>query len=129
MSSVIKVLVINNDKRLITNISNYLATSGMTVYKINSSNKLNEKIKKISPNILLLDCNIVPINAFEICRKHKDDFPIILTKLGNFSANTIAQEKKWATMQGAKTLLYLPCGGEYLVRLVKDIVKDYKEGY
>lgn len=123
----IKVLVVNKDKRLMNNISNYLASDGMLVYKIGHSNKLEEKIEKLSPTILLLDCNICPVNAFEICREYKHKLPIILTKLGKYTSNqTLIQEKRWATMQGARALLYLPCGGEYLITLVKEAISEYK---
>jgi two-component system alkaline phosphatase synthesis response regulator PhoP len=84
-----QVLLVQNDKKLRTLISQKLTKNFFTVHEHSRGAGTREKIKQCSPNLIIIDINLPDIKGLALCKQITRFYPnipiIILTKSNDFA--------------------------------------------
>lgn len=111
-----KILIIDDDENILDALSLVLTDEGYTIDSLADGNMVFDRIRKFSPNIILLDVLLSGMDGRDICRKLKADpktknIPVIM-----ISAHPSAGR---STMEsGANAFLPKPFGIDELYKTV-----------
>jgi DNA-binding NtrC family response regulator len=106
MKKSIKVLIVDDDKRMAKTIYDILTLKGYESIVVNSGEEAVEKVKQIAPDCLIMDVKMSGMNGIEtlkIINKMEPGFPVIL-----MSAYVTEEQKAEAELEGAYTVLSKP---------------------
>ncbi|PID87393.1 DNA-binding response regulator [Candidatus Gracilibacteria bacterium] len=75
-----KIIIIEDDLGIVNSLKLYLENSNFSVETHNSGRNAVEIIKKISPDLIILDINLPELSGIEICKKIRtfSQIPIIM---------------------------------------------------
>ncbi|MDH4082356.1 MAG: response regulator [Nitrospira sp.] len=114
-----KIVVIDDSQAELQLIESYLRAGHHTVVTCSTTDKLEEKIVKEQPDLIVMDVVMPGRNGFQACRDLKSDarfnrIPIVLcTSKGQES------DKFWGQQQGANGHVVKPFKSEELLQAVK----------
>lgn len=79
MSYMAKVLLVEDDREIVENLTEYLSTEGYLVKSVNTQNDTMEILEKETFDLLLLDVTLKQGNGYGVCTavKEKYDLPVI----------------------------------------------------
>jgi len=106
MSDTIKILVVDDDRRMAKTIYDILRIKGYTAVEANSGEEAIEKVKADVPDCVLMDVKMSGINGIETLKVLKNvapDLPVIL-----MSAYATVEQILEAKQYGAYTILNKP---------------------
>ncbi len=74
-----KILIVDSDPSYCNNLENYLRPQGLELVSVNNGAKVQSRIKKENPSLVLLETMLPDINGFEILHTIRawSDMPII----------------------------------------------------
>lgn len=77
----IKILIIEDDLKLSNLTSEFLSEKGFLVYETESFLEIEEEVKRVNPNIIILDINLPYLDGYYLCREIRRNMliPIIIT--------------------------------------------------
>jgi len=75
-----KILVVDDEKKIVEVVKSYLENSGYTVYAAYSGNEALNALDRINPNLVILDLMLPDVSGEEICKiiRKKSRVPIIM---------------------------------------------------
>ena len=75
-----KILIVEDEPRLASILSDYIAQAGMSPYVIDNGLEVVEWVKREAPDLILLDLMLPGKNGMEICKevRHFSELPIIM---------------------------------------------------
>lgn len=75
-----KILVVDDEEKIVEVVRSYLESSGYTVYAAFSGSQALEMYEKINPSLIILDLMLPDLSGEEICRKirRRSSVPIIM---------------------------------------------------
>lgn len=87
----IKILVIEDDFKLSTLTREFLNEKGFLAYEVGSFLDIENEVKRIKPNLIILDINLPYLDGYYICREIRREFsiPIIITSARNREVDQI----------------------------------------
>ncbi|MEL6823581.1 MAG: response regulator transcription factor [Calditrichota bacterium] len=118
------LLIIEDDKKLISLLKEYLGGFGYTVYSATLPSEGLKLLKRESPNLVILDVMLPEMDGFEVCRTIRQDssVPIImLTARGDVTDRIVGLEI------GADDYLPKPFEPRELVARIQSILRRGKE--
>jgi DNA-binding response OmpR family regulator len=68
-----KVLVVDDEEDLRELVMEVLRTTGLQVYGASKGEEALKKVKKVKPDLILLDVMMPDIDGWEVCRRIKDN--------------------------------------------------------
>ena len=79
MSYMAKVLLVEDDREIVENLTEYLSTEGYLVKSVNTQNDTMEILEKETFDLILLDVTLKQGNGYGVCTavKEKYDLPVI----------------------------------------------------
>jgi DNA-binding response OmpR family regulator len=117
-----KILIVDDDENILDALSLVLADEGYTIDSLTDGSKITERIRKFSPDVILLDVLLSGIDGRDICRKLKSDpktknIPVIM-----ISAHPSAGRSTLES--GANAFLPKPFGIDELYKTVSKYVPN-----
>jgi two-component system, OmpR family, response regulator len=120
------LLLIEDDKELVKYLKDYLTSEGFSVKSVVNGSEAKEILKKIQPDLVVLDLNLPDLQGESLCKEIKKDNPhlpvIILT-----GKNTL-NDKLNAFGIGADDYVTKPFNAEELLARIKVRLKDGLNG-
>lgn len=121
-----KILVVDDEIDVQNILSFRLEINGYSVIVASDGEEGLEKIKKESPDLVLLDLMLPKINGFEVCRMVKFDdkhkaLPIVI-----LSALDKEDDRKKALESGADSYFLKPFDFEGLLNKIRELLEDKK---
>ncbi len=119
VSSMRKILVVEDSLTEREKINLYLTNAGFSVRSVSSSEEAEQELTSNRPDLIVLDVILPGKSGFEFCRKIKNDpqtadIPIVIC-----STKSTEVDKTWGRMGGATSYLTKPVEPELLVTTVK----------
>ena len=117
-----KILLVEDDRAIISNLSEYLTGEGFTVDAVTGQTEAEYKIDRDPPDLLLLDVSLAEGSGFEVCRYAKQkDLPVIfLTASGE--ENSVVR----GLDMGADDYIGKPFRPKELVSRIKSVLRRCK---
>ena len=117
-----KILLVEDDRAIISNLSEYLTGEGFTVAAVTGQTEAEYKIDRDPPDLLLLDVSLAEGSGFEVCRYAKQkDLPVIfLTASGE--ENSVVR----GLDMGADDYIGKPFRPKELVSRIKSVLRRCK---
>lgn len=116
-----KILILDDDQDLLSIIKPLLGVNGFDVWTFANWKRAWEEIKKIKPNLILLDVFLKGIDGMDVCKKLKSstltrNIPIIMfSSYPNIAETAIAEF-------GADEFIAKPFEVNEMVRKIKDVL-------
>ncbi len=113
-----KILVVDDSRTDRTLIRKILKTRDYQIIEYEQGSSLTEKVKKESPDLILLDIIMPDVSGYEVCRKLKkstetNKIPVIF-----ISARKQTSDIYWGKLQGADEYLPKPFEPKDLLQVV-----------
>lgn len=117
-----KIVIVEDDIFLRSELQNILEKEGYTALCISSFNNVIEEIINVNPNLILLDLNLPQISGYDICKglKAKGIGPILVLT----SRNQLHDEIH-ALDLGADDYLTKPCHPDRLLARIQKLISLY----
>jgi DNA-binding response OmpR family regulator len=116
-----KVLIVEDDPDINNLIAYNLQKEGFNIEQVFDGLSAQEKLKKESFNIVVLDIMLPGINGFDVCKMIKDDPRNFNTFIIVISAKSCQQDKLYAHLLGANYYLSKPFDLVDLLSTVRQI--------
>ena len=116
-----KVIIVEDDKDINDLIAYNLRNEGFYVEQVFDGLSAQERFKKESFNIVILDIMLPGIDGFDICKLIKDDPRNFHTFIMVVSAKSHEQDKLYAHLLGADYYLSKPFNLASLLNTVREI--------
>ncbi|MDD5120729.1 MAG: response regulator [Candidatus Omnitrophica bacterium] len=116
-----KVLIVEDDPDINNLIAYNLQKEGFNIEQVFDGLSAQEKLKKESFNIVVLDIMLPGINGFDVCKMIKDDPRNFNTFIIVISAKSCQQDKLYAHLLGANYYLSKPFNLVDLLSTVRQI--------
>lgn len=123
MKSMKKIVIVEDERFMREELWQILSKAGYEVSCITSFTDTVEKIKKESPDFVLLDLNLPGTTGFEICRELKRESAIPVLVL---TSRDRLDDELHALKLGADEYLTKPCHKERLLLRVANLMKRYE---
>jgi DNA-binding response OmpR family regulator len=116
-----KILIIEDEKNIVTSLKMYLEHSGYEVEVADNGLDGIKKGQEISPDLILLDLVLPRVNGYTVCKSLKEtsgtkNIPLII-----MSARTSKEDVEKVFASGADNYLAKP----FSVKQISDIIKKY----
>ena len=120
MSTMTKVLLIDDDQKLGDLLKNYLKSYNIDLSAINDPRNAIDTINHLDPDLLILDVMMPHINGFELCKmiREESDTPIII-----LSARGESDDKVKGIDLGADDYLSKPFEARELVARIHSLLR------
>ena len=120
MSTMTKVLLIDDDQKLGDLLKNYLKSYNIDLSAINDPRNAIDTINHLGPDLLILDVMMPHINGFELCKmiREESDTPIII-----LSARGESDDKVKGIDLGADDYLSKPFEARELVARIHSLLR------
>ncbi|MBD2189557.1 response regulator transcription factor [Pseudanabaena mucicola] len=122
----VKVLVVDDSSMVLEMVAANLRQHGMEVIEANDGAEAVEKLKSITPDLVVTDVVMPRMNGYELCRWIKNNastknLPVIMctTKSEEF-------DKYWGMKQGADAYLTKPYHPPELIKTIKQLLSQVK---
>ncbi len=118
-----KILVVDDEKDILTLLSSRLEMSGFEVSTARDGFEAIEKIKTIKPDLVILDIMLPKMDGFQVARLFKfdldyKDIPIIF-----LTAKASEEDKNMAKEVGGDYYFVKPFNFQEMLQKIKDILK------
>jgi two-component system alkaline phosphatase synthesis response regulator PhoP len=122
-----RILIVDDDPAVVKEIRSTLEEAGYNVYSVNTAEEVFDKLKQISPDLIILDLVLAQESGFKVAKEIKSNIkyrniPIIVVSLRKEDL-----DKRVAALSGAMEYLEKPVNPQELLFHVKDILSR-KEG-
>jgi putative two-component system response regulator len=118
-----KILLVEDDPQAAGILEPILISKGFSVTIARDGLEGLEKVKLLSPDILLLDVNMPRMDGIELCRRIKSDDAIRLTPVVMLTALSDLEKKLEALEAGADDFVNKPYNTVELVTRIKSLLK------
>ena len=118
-----KILLVEDDPQAAGILEPILISKGFSVAVARDGLEGLEKIKLLSPDILLLDVNMPRMDGIELCRRIKSDDAIRLTPVVMLTAFSDLEKKLEALEAGADDFVNKPYNTVELITRIKSLLK------
>ncbi len=122
----VRVLVVDDSSMVLEMVSAHLKQYGMEVTEAHDGADAVEKLKAVTPDLVVTDVVMPRMNGYELCRWIKSnastkDVPVIMctTKSEEF-------DKYWGMKQGADAYLTKPYHPPELIKTIKQLLSQIK---
>ncbi len=122
----VKVLVVDDSPMVLEMVSAHLKQYGIEVTEANNGAEAVEKLKALTPDLVVTDVVMPQMNGYELCRWIKNNastknVPVIMctTKSEEF-------DKYWGMKQGADAYLTKPYHPPELIKTIKQLLSQIK---
>ncbi len=122
----VRVLVVDDSSMVLEMVSAHLKQYGMEVTEAHDGADAVEKLKAVTPDLVVTDVVMPRMNGYELCRWIKSnastkDVPVIMctTKSEEF-------DKYWGMKQGADAYLTKPYHPPELIKTIKQLLNQIK---
>ena len=122
----VRVLVVDDSSLVLEMVSAHLKQHGMDVVEAHDGADAVEKLKTLTPDLVVTDVVMPRMNGYELCRWIKSnastkDVPVIMctTKSEEF-------DKYWGMKQGADAYLTKPYHPPELIKTIKQLLSQIK---
>jgi len=122
-----KVLVVDDDKFMVTVISDCLQKEGFLVYGAHDCNSAMEQIYQITPDIILLDVVLPQMDGYDICRMLRNDTRISHLPIIILTSRGQIEDKVTGLEAGADDYITKPFDNLELVARVKTHLRRAKQ--
>ena len=114
------ILIIEDEVELLKPITHLLEANGFRVSSCTRSEKAVEAVKKIKPDLILLDLALPYLSGFEICKKIRlfSDIPIII-----ISGKSTAKDLEALFLLGIDDFVQKPFNIKEVILRVKSVLK------
>ncbi|MBQ3005902.1 MAG: response regulator transcription factor, partial [Clostridia bacterium] len=115
-----KILLVEDDKSIVINLTEFLNSEGFEVYNVSGQNDALEIIKTESFDLVLLDVSLSDGNGFVVCRAIKSDLniPVIFLTASDDEYSTVTGFEL-----GADDYISKPFRPRELVLRIKNILR------
>jgi putative two-component system response regulator len=118
-----KILLVEDDPQAAGILEPILISKGFSVAVARDGLEGLDKIKLLSPDILLLDVNMPRMDGIELCRRIKSDDTIRLTPVVMLTAFSDLEKKLEALEAGADDFVNKPYNTVELITRIKSLLK------
>ena len=118
-----KILLVEDDPQAVGILEPILISKGFSVAVARDGVEGLEKVKLLSPDILLLDVNMPRMDGIELCRRIKSEDSIRLTPVVMLTALSDLEKKLEALEAGADDFVNKPYNMVELVTRIKSLLK------
>ncbi len=118
-----KVLLVEDDPQAVGILEPILISKGFSVAVARDGMEGLEKVRLLSPDILLLDINMPRMDGIELCRKIKNDDAVRLIPIIMLTALSDLKKKIEAVEAGADDFVNKPYNTVELVTRIKSLLK------
>ena len=118
-----KILLVEDDPQAVGILEPILISKGFSVAVARDGLEGLEKVKLLSPDILLLDVNMPRMDGIELCRPIKSDDAIRMTPVVMLTALSDLEKKLEALEAGADDFVNKPYNTVELVTRIKSLLK------
>lgn len=116
-----RILVVDDEKDLVTELTIRLEASGWEVLVAFDGQEGLEKAKKEKPDLLLLDVVMPKLNGYEVCLELKKDPQ---TKLIPILLLTAKDDEDWNKKSGADDHVLKPYATKLLLEKIKEFLGE-----
>ncbi len=120
----VKVLVVDDSAMVLEMVCAHLKQNGIEVLEAHDGSEAVEKLKTVTPDLVVTDVVMPKMNGYELCRWIKNnastkDVPVIMctTKSEEF-------DKYWGMKQGADAYLTKPYHPPELIKTIKQLLSQ-----
>ncbi len=86
-------------------------------------------VKIFSPQLIISDVMMPEMDGFQLCRELKTDPSLQKIPFVFYSASYVdPQDERLAASMGASRFIVKPLGGEAFLRVINEVIEEYKEG-
>ena len=118
-----KILLVEDDPQAVGILEPILVSKGFSVAVARDGVEGLEKVRLLSPDILLLDVHMPRMNGIELCRRIKNDDAMRLTPVVMLTAMADLEKKLEALEAGADDFVNKPYNTVELVTRIKSLLK------
>ena len=118
-----KILLVEDDPQAVGILEPILVSKGFSVAVARDGMEGLEKVRLLSPDILLLDVHMPRMNGIELCRRIKNDDAMRLTPVVMLTAMADLEKKLEALEAGADDFVNKPYNTVELVTRIKSLLK------
>ncbi len=118
-----KILLVEDDPHAVGILEPILVSKGFSVAVARDGMEGLDKIKLLSPDIMLLDVNMPRMDGIELCRQIKNDNAVRLTPVIMLTAHSDLEMKLEALEAGADDFLNKPYNTVELFTRIKSLLK------
>lgn len=113
------VLLVEDTRDLLEEISHVLEMEGFEVIVANSGYQALERLREATPNIIITDLLMPGMDGFELIETIRKDPLLATIPIIILSAKTNTADKKRGAIMGVSAFIGKPCKGFELVAAVK----------
>src|SRR5882724_1991786 len=118
-----KILLVEDDPQAVGILEPILISKGFSVTIARDGIEGLEKVRLVSPDIMLLDITMPRMDGIEVCRQVKEDNALRLTPIIMMTALSDFEKKLEALEAGADDFLNKPYNTVELVTRIKSLLK------
>jgi putative two-component system response regulator len=118
-----KILLVEDDPQAVGILEPILVSKGFSVAVARDGVEGLEKVRLLSPDILLLDVNMPRMDGIELCRRIKSDDAVRLIPVVMLTALSDLEKKLEALEAGADDFLNKPYNTVELITRIKSLLK------
>lgn len=122
----IKILIVEDNKKLGEELSDLLTRYGYETYKIKEFDSVMSECKAINPDLVLLDINLPYFDGFHFCRQIREtsDIPVIFITSRDSTSDEIL-----AMTIGGDDYITKPFDNQVLLTHIIAVLKRYQKGF
>lgn len=126
MTSQSRILVIDDDQRIVRTIKNVLSLHGYDVCVAENGAKGIEKAFEYNPDLILCDVRMEPIDGFKVLSVLKNSSINYRTPFIFFSGNSDASDIRFGIDMGADDFLLKPIVNDELIKSIENQLNKYR---
>ncbi|MDY3919226.1 MAG: response regulator transcription factor [Candidatus Limivivens sp.] len=117
------IAVVEDEALMREELADMLRRNGYRVEEICEFGQITDQIRKLSPDLVLLDLNLPQTSGFQVCReiKQKTSVPVLV-----LTSRDQLRDELYALELGADEYLTKPCRKERLLARVSNVLKRYE---
>jgi two-component system phosphate regulon response regulator PhoB len=115
------VLLVEDTADLAEEIAYILEMEGFKVFLANSGYKALERLKEITPDVIITDLLMPGMDGFELIEHIRVDPLLLAIPIIILSAKTNSTDRKRGAVVGVSAFIEKPCKGYELVAIVKSL--------
>lgn len=117
------IAVVEDEALMREELADMLHRNGYRVEEICEFGQITDQIRKLSPDLVLLDLNLPQTSGFQVCReiKQKTSVPVLV-----LTSRDQLRDELYALELGADEYLTKPCRKERLLARVSNVLKRYE---
>jgi len=124
-----KILIVDDEQKNLILLKDFLTELGHDVVDAENGKIALEMASNNPPEIIISDILMPVMDGFKLCQECKKDRKLKNVPFVFYTATyTSEEDKKFALSLGADRFIVKPAPMKSLIKIVSEVVKDYKEG-